>query len=146
MRLLGEVMFTPGHPDPYPIYRELRQVAPVLETPLGAVALSWEACETILRDRRFSSEPALDILPASLRESAEHGPWTRRWSIYRDPPDHTAIRSLFSRVFTPRRVERLRPYVRQLLDSYLEGAAVRREVELVSEVALPLPITVVGEL
>lgn len=145
IRLLGEAIFSPGHPDPYPLYRELRQVAPVLETPAGAVALSWQACEGILRDRQFSSRP-IEPWPDPGSGRVEQQAWARRWSIYRDPPDHTAIRSLFSRVFTPRRVESLRPYVRQLLDGYLRPGAERGDIELISEVALPLPITVVGEL
>lgn len=147
LRMLGELFGTPGHPDPYPLYRELRLAAPVHETPLGAVAVSWDACDAILRDRRFSSEGALAA--GGLESDDDPGyrkRWTGRWLIYRDPPDHTAIRALFSRVFTPRRVEGLRSYVQQLLASYLEGSIDRGGIELIGEVALPLPITVVGEL
>jgi cytochrome P450 len=63
-----------------------------------------------------------------------------------DPPDHTRLRRLVSRSFTPRQVERLRPAVHELAESLLEDLSERGDVEFMSEFALPLPMAVIGEL
>jgi cytochrome P450 len=61
-----------------------------------------------------------------------------------DPPDHTRIRSLVSKAFTPRRVEKLRARVAELVDELLHGKG--REIDLVRDLAYPLPVIVIAEL
>ena len=63
-----------------------------------------------------------------------------------DPPDHTRLRRLVSRSFTPRQVERLRPAIHRLVDELLDDLAAKREVDFIAEFALPLPMDVIGEL
>lgn len=63
-----------------------------------------------------------------------------------DPPDHTRLRRLVSRSFTPRQVERLRPAVHELVDELLDVLAQSGEVDFMAEFALPLPMSVIGEL
>ena len=63
-----------------------------------------------------------------------------------DPPDHTRLRRLVSRSFTPRQVDRLRPAIHQLVDELLDTMAARGEVDFMAEFALPLPMDVIGEL
>jgi cytochrome P450 len=63
-----------------------------------------------------------------------------------DPPDHTRLRRLVSRSFTPRQVERLRPAIHRLVEGLLDDAAARGEIEFMTEFALPLPMAVIGEL
>ncbi|MEY9969471.1 cytochrome P450 [Streptacidiphilus sp. MAP12-16] len=63
-----------------------------------------------------------------------------------DPPDHTLLRRLVSATFTPRRVEALRPRIQEITDGLLDGLDGRGEADLIQELALPLPIAVIGEL
>ncbi len=63
-----------------------------------------------------------------------------------DPPDHTRLRRLVSRSFTPRQVERLRPALHELVDGLLDVLAEQGEVDFMAEFALPLPMSVIGEL
>ena len=63
-----------------------------------------------------------------------------------DPPDHTRLRRLVSRSFTPRQVERLRPAIHALVDGLLDTLAERGDVDFMAEFALPLPMDVIGEL
>ena len=63
-----------------------------------------------------------------------------------DPPDHTRLRRLVSRSFTPRQVERLRPAVHELVDELLDDLAGRGEIDFMAEFALPFPMAVIGEL
>jgi cytochrome P450 len=63
-----------------------------------------------------------------------------------DPPDHTRVRKLISKAFTPRRVETMRPWIGELADSLVAGFEQRDRVELMSEFASPLPMTVICEL
>ena len=63
-----------------------------------------------------------------------------------DPPDHTRLRRLVSRSFTPRQVERLRPAVHALVAELLDTMADTGDVDFMAEFALPLPMAVIGEL
>jgi len=63
-----------------------------------------------------------------------------------DPPQHTRLRGLVNRAFTPRTVERLKPRIEALVERILDGAERRGSIELVSELAYPLPVTVIAEM
>jgi cytochrome P450 len=70
----------------------------------------------------------------------------RRNILSSDPPDHTRLRSVLASAFTPRRVEALRPWISQIVDDLLDGVAAKGSADLVSEFALPIPLTVICEL
>jgi cytochrome P450 len=95
-----------------------------------------------LSDARLSNDPqhAAD-LDARLRDD-----FLSRCMIGTDPPGHTRLRRLVSKAFTARRVEGLRPRVQEITDTLLDRITPRGRAELVGEFALPLPITVIGEL
>jgi cytochrome P450 len=63
-----------------------------------------------------------------------------------DPPDHTRLRRLVSGVFTPRRIEAMRPWISRLTDELIDGFAQHDRVELMAELAVPLPMLVISEL
>jgi cytochrome P450 len=140
--LLTELFTTPGHPDPYPLYRELRELAPVHESAMGFVAVTHEACDAALRNHAMSCGSGFtpELLATPMWESAS------RWIMYQDGGQHRRIRGLLTSAFTPRSVEQLRPYVATLIDGYLDGLSGAREFELVADLAFPLPVTVIGEL
>jgi pimeloyl-[acyl-carrier protein] synthase len=134
------VRFNPLHPrvhaDPYPTYRQMQQRDPVhWHDRLGLWFVSRHAdVAAVLRDARFSSAEALRT--RQLGESL----------LFADPPEHTRLRALVNRAFTPRVVEGLRPRVAALVDDLLGRAARRGGMELISEFAYPLPVTVIAEL
>jgi len=154
----GPVYFNPldpeAHADPYPQYRRLRERAPMLRGPLGYWVLSRYAdIDAVLRDPRFG----VGIDEASLMLAmTQDGPGVKtmvelsRWMLFRDPPDHTRLRKLVSKAFTPRAVEAVRPRVVEivggLVDRIAERLAAGETVDLIAELALPLPVTVISEM
>src|SRR5439155_16516952 len=99
--------------DPYPLYRKLRETQPVRRDPLAPVWVVTRYAETlsILRDPRFRKDPFADQrLPQSVREQlaipANVSPRTfveTLSMLFLDPPEHTRVRSIFTRAFTPKR-------------------------------------------
>lgn len=156
--LVQEILFDPaGRADPYPRYRALRERAPVLRTSQGSLVLSrYAECQAALgepklgRGVKFRREQgaiaplgALDAnadLHKRFFDQAAHN------MLFADPPDHTRLRRLAGGAFTPARVRALRPAVEEMTSSLLHDALERVDVELISEIALPLPMQVIGEL
>ncbi|MEA2591507.1 MAG: hypothetical protein QOD62_1338 [Actinomycetota bacterium] len=148
------VFFNPldpeAHADPYPQYRRLREHAPMLRGPLGYWVLSRYAdIAAVLRDPRFG----VGVDEASLMlATTQDGPGVAtmvelsRWMLFRDPPDHTRLRGLVSKAFTPRALEAVRPRVVEIVNGLIDDVARRDEVDLIAELALPLPVTVISEL
>jgi cytochrome P450 len=129
--------------DPYPTYRALREADPVHRRPfMGAWVLTrYRDVASVLRDDRMSA----DGTRASGYEELQEAPGPRSMLVV-DPPHHTRLRALVSKAFTPRAVERLRPRIEVLVAGALERAAVRGGLELVDELAYPLPVTVIAEM
>ena len=63
-----------------------------------------------------------------------------------DPPDHTRLRGLVSKAFTPRVVEELRPRAQQIVDRLLDAAVARGELDVIADLAYPLPVTIISEM
>ena len=134
--------------DPYPLLRELRETSPVHKSGFSDfwVLTRFEDCRAALRDQRLGSpEPGEDSpsLLAAARQPRPDGP---RSLLFLNPPDHTRIRSLVSRAFTPRRVERLRPAVEAMTEELLDEVADAGECDLIDALAFPLPANVISEL
>jgi cytochrome P450 len=134
--------------DPYPYYGRLRDEAPVhpMRLPNGLEAWQvsrYDDARMVLADRRFSlSEEALKAAGLFQGSSSPFGPSL----MTSDPPQHTRLRRLVSKAFTPRRVESLRPRVQEIVDRLLDAIAPLGEADLVETFAFPLPITVICEL
>lgn len=150
--LLMQVLMTPeGRADPYPLYAQMRAIAPVSRTAIGPLLVTgYEDCLTVLRDPRLGRGAGTGTGPlamgASSGQRSEFFELSRHNMLLADPPDHTRLRRLVSRTFTPRRVDQLRPAVQQLVDDLLDALAERGDVEFISDFALPLPMAVIGEL
>jgi len=136
--------------DPHPLYRQLREIAPVHKSALTStwILSRYEDCRMLLRDNRAgAAEPGVDT-PASTLSSArrrDRAP-DERSILFMNPPDHTRIRSLLSRAFTPRRVERLRPEVEAIADSLIDDFPTDGPVNLLDALAFPLPANVISAL
>lgn len=141
-----------GHADPYPFYETLRELGPVHRSaalPFSFVT-TYAGCEAVLRDPgmlKSSPEDALGM--RGLTDWEDHPALV---SIYRgllmqNPPEHTRLRRLVSKAFTPRTVAALRPAVERLVHELLDALPTDGSVvDLVDTVFAPLPVTVIGEL
>jgi len=132
-------------PDPYPLLGTLREASPFTDFG-GALAVfgGYEDCSRILRDPRASSERGGSILAARRPEQERR----RRSFLSLDPPDHTRLRRLVSKAFTPRVIATLEPRISQVTDELLTAAQAQgvREFELVSQLAYPLPVRIICEM
>ena len=147
--MAAEVLFDPFLSDfranPFPHYRRLREAEPVHKSPLGFWVLSrYDDCVAVLRDQRFGRE-GFEALLATMYGTAQ-GERLPRSMLFQDPPDHTRLRALVSRAFTPRVVEGLRPRIQQIVDDIVDRARDARSMEVIGDLAYPLPVTVISEM
>ncbi|MGI8939578.1 MAG: cytochrome P450 [Iamia sp.] len=145
--------FAPGfYDDPYVQYRHLRETEPVHHSPLGLWFLSrWADCHHVLRLPGTSVNETNSILQErnqALAAAAEDRGLRRSRSILgTDPPDHTRIRKLVSKAFTPRTIARLEERVAEVVDDRLDVAAADDgPVDLIAGLAFPLPFQVIHEM
>ncbi|MFI5615980.1 cytochrome P450 [Streptomyces sp. NPDC051567] len=136
--------------DPYPAYARLRERAPVhFHEPLNAWLLSrYEDVDLLLRDRRTSADrvgPLLAQAPAELREDALLlGRFLGDWMPFTDAPGHTRLRGLMTRTFSARTIAGLRGFIERTTDELLDAAARKGEFDLLKDLAIPLPLRVIG--
>ena len=139
--------------NPYPFYEQLRTDDPVhWDEEMGFWILSRYAdIESLYLDDRFSRAQGLmrgfDRLPADHQKIAQ--PVYHSFSktvFYADPPYHTHLRGLMNHAFTPRRIDQLRPYVQKTVDELLDNAQGRGAMEVIHDLAYPLPVMVIAEL
>jgi cytochrome P450 len=140
--------------DPHPFYRELRERDPIHRSWAadGWVLSRHRDVQAVLGDRRFSSdERNLRRWPKLMRRRRHAGlpdPYAEdRASMLRvDAPDHTRLRGLVSKAFTPRAVERMRPRVEALVSELLAPFEPGQPMELIADFASPLPVTIIAEM
>jgi cytochrome P450 len=145
--------FAPGFTDdPYPQYAVMRSQAPVYQHPFGFWLLTrYEEVSWLLRAGLSVEDDnvAGDSLLRQLREDVYGDAAPRASSLSmldRDPPDHTRLRKLVSKAFTPRAIQALRPRITVLVDGMLDAMAARRRIDLVDALAFPLPFAVIAEM
>ncbi len=131
--------------DPYPTYHRLRAEDPVHQSPLGFWVLTrYEDVSAVLRDPRFVKEPLAALIAARFGGQVPRGVGLSM--LDRDPPDHTRLRSLVSKAFTPRVVEGLRPRIQQIVDGLIARAQAVGSMDLIEEFAYPIPVNVICEM
>ncbi|MFE7894520.1 cytochrome P450 [Streptomyces sp. NPDC057412] len=154
----SDLGFDPWDPaflaDPYPAYAELRARGRVhwFEPTNQWLVPHHADVSALLRDRRLGRTYQHRFTHEEFGRSApppEHEPFhtlNDHGMLDLEPPDHTRIRRLVSKAFTPRTVERLRPYVRDLAGELVAGLVERGGGDLLTEVAEPLPVAVIAEM
>ena len=130
--------------DPFPSLHELRRVAPVNRTPLGVWRLSrYDDCLRLLRGVATGVRHLDGSLPRRREEGPQGG---SEFMLQQDPPNHTRLRKLVSKAFTPRAVESWRPRVRAIVEELLEPALAAGSMDVIEGLALPVPSTLICEL
>jgi cytochrome P450 len=131
--------------DPYPTYHRLRDEDPVHHSPMDFWVLTrYEDVAAVLRDPRFIKEPLVSMVAARFGVSVPPGVGLSM--LDRDPPDHTRLRSLVSKAFTPRVVEGLRPRIQKMVDELITRAEAVGTMDLIEEFAYPIPVNVICEM
>ncbi|HVB51060.1 MAG TPA: cytochrome P450 [Acidimicrobiales bacterium] len=142
--------------DPFPLYAELRARAPIHRNELGFwVAARHGDCLAVLRERGASVERSnmLDdedsarfdgrVIPSDEETAKE---FENRSFLVRDPPDHTRLRGLVAKAFTPKVVEGLRGRTQEIVDELIDTALSEGAIDLVDQFAYPLPVRVICDL
>ncbi len=127
--------------DPYPTYQQLRESDPVH---YSDVVRAWVLTRhsdvaLALNDPRFSSD-------RTLADKYKGGPRRSAGTFQIDPPQHTRVRGLVTRVFTPKVIEAMRTRVVAVVDDLLERIGGKDELDVIDELAYPLPMTVISEI
>ena len=145
--------FAPGFFDsPYEQYAQLRAddpVRPALDT--GWLLFAYDDVIRLLRDPTLSVEDRNVPGPSARNEMVaammgDREPRGNRAILNLDPPDHDRIRRLVSYAFTPKRVREMRPRVDELVTTALDAVAGRGEMDVISDLAFPLPFQVISEM
>ncbi len=140
--------------DPYPFYARLRDEAPVYRATIDRRRAAWlitryDDALAALKDERFVKDPQNAAPPGGKPRTMWVPPMLRPLSrnmLDLDAPDHTRLRSLVHKAFTPRYVEHLRGRVQSLADDLLDAAERAGECDLIRDLARPLPLTVIAEM
>src|SRR5215471_2912501 len=140
--------------NPYPTYAHLRTSAPVAFTQLPDGRHAWLISRyadvmAALRDARLAKDRRTVTTPQRMRFERLFEPIFRSLQFNMldlDPPDHTRLRALVHKAFTPRLIEPMRGRVQALADELLDAVASRGEMDLIRDYALPLPMTVITEI
>jgi cytochrome P450 len=135
--------------DPYPVYDCARHEAPVFFSPsLGAWVVSRydDVCAILKDNQRFSSEnlfaAATEFTPEALALLGTGYP-NMSTPLDSDPPRHNRLRRFVSRAFAPKRVEAVRPVIRNFASELIDGFAKKGRADIVARLALPLPLRVI---
>lgn len=143
--------------NPYPFYAQLRSHAPVHWDTGAGMDGGWVLTRhadvmAALRDPHVSAErleppQGTDWLPAEYREAAQQVFRTMPHQLlFLDPPDHTRLRGLLSKAFTPRLVEAWRPRIMELANELLDPVQEAGQMDVIASLAYPLPAIVIAEL
>jgi cytochrome P450 len=145
-----EQIFSPeARRDPHPLYHRIRSEQPVAYSADSDEWLltRWADCVAVLRDPKWSSNPEhRGDRPYTGPRVDEFAEANVRTLLFLDPPDHTRLRRLVSKAFTPRRIEQLREHVGEIIDELLTDIRPGEPFDVMPTLAYPLPVIVICEL
>ncbi len=145
--LSGAILTDEGRQDPYGPYREIREGLGRYRSVIGSMIVAdYESCLEVLRNPALGRpEPAMDLPPglSGRDRPTEDRPPSM---LFANPPDHTRLRGLVSRTFTPRRIEGMRPRIEALLAPILDEMAEAGTVDVLEVLGSRLPAAVISDL
>jgi cytochrome P450 len=142
--------------NPFPFYAQLRAEAPVfpVTVPMPTKQRAWLVTRyddvlDVLKDARFAKNPRNAMSPEQLKKM----PWIppmfkplEQNMLDQDSPDHTRLRALVHKAFTPRLIEQMRDQIQALTNELLDEAEPKCGMDLIADFALPLPLTIIGRI
>ena len=135
--------------NPYPLYQRLRTEDPVHWDPFLHAWVVTRYADVVTVFQRFSADRTYTPEQLSALGMSALSPIAEvmvRQMLFMDPPTHTRIRSLAAKAFTPRRVERLRTHIEEIVDDLLDAVERKGEMDVIADLAYPLPAIVTAEL
>ena len=148
--VVEQLFFTPeGRANPYPLYHRLRETNPVHRAGLGMWLLSrYDDCWAAMRDPRLGKDYAAQIEQRFGSAWREHASLTagERSMLNTTGPEHTRLRKLVSKAFTPRMIESLKPSIERVVNQLLDPIAEAGGGNVLEAVGFPLPVTIIGEM
>jgi pimeloyl-[acyl-carrier protein] synthase len=130
--------------DPYTYYSRLRTEDPVQIGRRGVWTLTrYDDVALVLRDLRFGRKAFTDAMGANADPA---GSGMAASMLFQDPPDHTRLRALVSKAFTPSLVLALREHIQQVADGLLDRVRDADAMDLIADFAFPLPVYVISEI
>jgi cytochrome P450 len=134
--------------DPHTFYARLRSAEPLyyVEGLNAWVLTTYEDALFLLKDPRFTKDHRKVVQAENGESSDQETAFHMRNMLMADPPDHTRLRALVSKAFTPRMIEQLRPRIQQIADELLDAVQEQGKMDLIPDFAYPLPITVISEM
>ena len=146
--LLLELLDPANRADPYPIYRQLRERGP-LELPDSNLVVfsSFAECDEVFRHPSSCADRLKSTAAQqAIAEGAQARPFGTPGFLFLDPPDHTRLRRLVSKAFSPKVVKGLESDITALVDGLLDKVDDAREFEVIRDLAYPLPVAVICRL
>jgi cytochrome P450 len=141
--------------DPYPTYARMHEEGPLHYVEVAGKWAVWSVfshaeCSSIAKDPRLSAKRAQQmLLPLPLSRQPEFSELARMlglWLIFMDPPEHTRLRKLLNKGFSPAAIEGLRPQVEVIVDRMLKPLQHGSKVELMGQFANPMPVRIILEM
>ena len=136
----------PGYPDPYPYYARLRGADPVHWSDFmhGWVLTRHADAVAYLKDRRFSRAAYLQKMRAQFGADEPIFAFQAHELAFTDPPEHTWMKNVFGKAFSPAAIARMRPATEEIVRAKLDALAGKSEIDIVAEVAYPIPADVIA--
>ncbi len=140
--------------NPHPILAQMRQDSPLTKlnrmemTSVPWLLTRYEDCVKLTKDERFTKDmmrrPGTTIDPDDMMMQAAAS--INRHMLTVDPPDHTRLRNLVHRAFTPRMIREMGGRIQQISDDLIDAMQGKSQIDLIHDYTVPLPITVIAEL
>jgi cytochrome P450 len=130
--------------NPYPALARLREIAPVSETPIGVWRMvAYDDCVRLLTQVPTGVRLSDGTFPG---EGLVPGGGPAQFMLQQDAPNHTRLRKLVSKAFTPRAIERLRTRAQEVSETCIDRVASRGTIDVIADLALPVPSTMICEM
>lgn len=146
--LLMELLDPAVRANPYPVYQRIREAGPLVLPAANLVVLSSFAdCDEVLRHPSAASDRLKStVAQRAIAAGEELRPFGKPGFLFLDPPDHTRLRRLAGKAFSPRVVKSMTDEVRAIVDGLLDAAAARGHMDAITDLAYPLPVAVICRL
>src|SRR5437660_3797369 len=149
----GDVTNASFKANPFPFYAQLRAEAPVFPVTLmkqrAWLITRYDDVLNVLKDERFAKDRRNAMTPEQLKKLPWIPPMFKPLEhnmLDLDSPDHTRLRTLVHKAFTPRLIEQMRDQIQALTNELLERAEPKGGMDLIADFALPLPLTMIGRI
>jgi hypothetical protein len=141
--------------DPYPVLRQMREEDPIhwSDSIGGWVLTRYDDMVVTFKDTaHYSNEGRLGQAVAYLSPEARaefktfENHYRQKSLLHSDPPDHTRLRALVTKAFSPRVVEAMRPRIQEIVNELIDAAQDNGRMDFIKDLAIPLPVTVLAEI